>query len=233
MKWQDGFSAGRVCLNWYIYSLVMDAVEKYMEDKSSPEPAALQWVRKQTFLRTNYGRMLSGPVQGRLLSLLVKMLRPARILEIGTFTGYSTICLAEGLEPGGMVDTLEINDELEDLILEGFAMAGVNDRVNLLIGDAKLSLKSLSENRYDLVFMDANKREYSEYFDLFFDMVNPGGFIIADNVLWDGKVCVDPMPQDRQTRGIDDFNRKIKQDPRVESCIIPIRDGLNLIRKIG
>ena len=154
------------------------------------------------------------------------------VLELGTFTGYSAVCLATALEEGGHLDTLEINDELEDLILEAFERAGVRDKVSLHIGDCKRTLESLKDNVYDLVYIDANKREYCEYYRLVFDMVRPGGYILADNVLWDGKVAMQPMPQDRQTLGIDAFNTMVSSDPRVENVILPIRDGLNIIRKL-
>lgn len=164
--------------------------------------------------------------------MLVEMLRPESILEIGTFTGYSAVCLAAGLPQGGHLDTLEVNDELEELILEGFDRAGLADRITLHIGDARQTLAELAGKRlYDMVYIDANKRDYCEYYELVFDMVRPGGFILADNVLWDGKVCQDPLPQDRQTIGIARFNDMIMADPRVESVILPVRDGLNIIRK--
>ena len=212
----------------------MDSQTEYILKHSTVESPALQWIRKQTFLRTNHARMLSGAVQGRLLTLLVKMLKASKVLELGTFTGYSAVCLAYGLEDGGHLDTLEVNDELEDVILEGFSRAGVEDKVTLHIGDAKETLKSLKEKQtepYDLVYIDANKREYCEYYDLVFDMVRSGGFILADNVLWDGKVYEDPMPQDKQTLGIAKFNDMVAADPRVESVILPLRDGLNVIMK--
>ena len=157
------------------------------------------------------------------------------VLALGSFTGYSGICLASGLPEDGHLDTLEINDELEDLILEGFSRAGLRERISLHIGDCLDTLKRFREEGrepYDLVFIDANKRDYPEYYELVFDLVRPGGWILADNVLWDGKVALDPMPQDRQTLGIDNFNRRVASDPRVESVIIPLRDGLNLIRKL-
>lgn len=209
----------------------MDALSKYISEHSSPQTEALAWIQRQTNIRTNHARMLSGAVQGRFLTMLTEMIRPHDILEIGTFTGYSAVCLASGLEAGGHLDTLEINDELEDLILEGFERAGLADRITLHIGDAKKTLESLGDRLYDLVFIDANKREYCEYYRLVFDKVRPGGYILADNVLWDGKVCLDPMPQDRQTLGIAAFNDMVTADPRVESVILPVRDGLNIIRK--
>ena len=213
----------------------MEAIERYMIECSSPQGEALDWLQKQTNIRTNHARMLSGPVQGRLLKMIVEMCGARRVLELGSFTGYSGICLASGLPEDGHLDTLEINDELEDLILEGFSRAGLRERISLHIGDCLETLKRFREEGrepYDLVFIDANKRDYPEYYELVFDLVRPGGWILADNVLWDGKVALDPLPQDRQTLGIDSFNRRVASDPRVESVIIPIRDGLNLIHKL-
>lgn len=206
-----------------------------MIECSSPQGEALDWLQKQTNIRTNHARMLSGPVQGRFLKMIVEMCGARRVLELGSFTGYSGICLASGLPEDGHLDTLEINDELEDLILEGFSRAGLRERISLHIGDCLETLKRFREEGrepYDMVFIDANKRDYPEYYELVFDLVRPGGWILADNVLWDGKVALDPMPQDRQTLGIDSFNRRVASDPRVESVIIPIRDGLNLIHKL-
>ena len=206
-----------------------------MIECSSPQGEALDWLQKQTNIRTNHARMLSGPVQGRFLKMIVEMCGARRVLELGSFTGYSGICLASGLPEDGHLDTLEINDELEDLILEGFSRAGLRERISLHIGDCLETLKRFREKGrepYDLVFIDANKRDYPEYYELVFDLVRPGGWILADNVLWDGKVALDPMPQDRQTLGIDSFNRRVASDPRVESVIIPLRDGLNLIHKL-
>jgi predicted O-methyltransferase YrrM len=166
--------------------------------------------------------------------MFVQMTGARRVLELGTFTGYSAICLASALPSDGHLDTLELNDELEDLILEGFERAGLSDVIELHIGDCKETLRRFREQMgdlYDIVYMDANKREYCEYYDLVFDMVRPGGLILADNVLWDGKVCQDPLPQDKQTQSIVRFNDMVSADPRVESVIIPLRDGLNVIRK--
>ena len=191
--------------------------------------------------------MLSGLIQGQLLRMISQMCGAKRILELGTFTGFAAICLASGMGEGGHLDTLELNDELEDLILEGFERAGLQDVIQLHIGDCKETLKALradmglpetgdngqvdQDNLYDIVYMDANKREYCEYYDLVFDMVRPGGLILADNVIWDGKVCQDPLPQDKQTLSIVKFNDMVSADPRVESVILPLRDGINVIRK--
>lgn len=211
----------------------MESIYKYIEEHASRPSEALDWVVKQTHIRTNHARMLSGAAQGQLMRMIARMADARRILELGTFTGYSAICLGSALPADGHLDTLELNDELEDLILEGFEKSGLADRISLHIGDCKETLKRLAEEGkvYDLVYIDANKREYCEYYELVFDMIRPGGLILADNVLWDGKVCMDPLPQDKQTLGIARFNDMVSADPRVESVILPIRDGLNLIRK--
>lgn len=214
----------------------MEKIYKYIEDHASVPNEALEWVVKQTHIRTNHARMLSGAAQGQLMRMIAQMCGAKRILELGTFTGYSAICLASALPEDGHLDTLELNDELEDLILEGFEKAGLADRISLHIGDCKETLmkmrSEIKENElYDLVYIDANKREYCEYYDLVFDMVRPGGIILADNVIWDGKVCQDPLPQDKQTLSIVRFNDMVSKDHRVESVILPIRDGLNIIRK--
>ena len=211
----------------------MEKIYQYIKDHATTPSEALAWVEKQTHIRTNHARMLSGAVQGQIMRMLVQTSGASSILELGTFTGYSAICLASAMPEGGHLDTLEINDELEDLILEGFDRAGLADVIDLHIGDCKETLRRFNEEgrKYDFVYMDANKREYCEYYELIFDMVRPGGLILADNVLWDGKVCQDPLPQDKQTLGIVAFNDMVSADPRVESVILPLRDGLNLIRK--
>ena len=220
------------CRNYCIFDMNMENIYKYIEGHASVPSEALEWVVKQTHIRTNHARMLSGAAQGQLLRMFVQMTGANSVLELGTFTGYSAICMASGLPEDGHLDTLELNDELEDLILEGFDKAGLSDRIELHIGDCKETLKRFREEqrRYDIVYMDANKREYCEYYDLVFDMVRPGGLILADNVLWDGKVCQNPLPQDKQTLGIAAFNDMVTADPRVESVIMPLRDGLNIIR---
>lgn len=209
-----------------------ETIYKYIEKHINPENEALDWVIRQTHVRTNHARMLSGKVQGQLLRMLVQMSGASRILELGTFTGFSAICLAGALPEGGHLDTLELNDELEDLIREGFERAGVADKITLHIGDCKQTLRQLRNQVYDIVYIDANKREYNEYYELVFDMVRPGGLILADNVLWDGKVCMEPLPQDQQTQAIVRFNDAIASDKRVESVILPLRDGLSIIRKL-
>ena len=206
------------------------ALDKYLREHSSAQDDALLWIQKQTNMYTNYPRMMSGPVQGALLKILTEISGARRVLEIGTYTGYSAVCIASGLPSDGRLDTLELNDEMEDLILEGFRRAGLSDRISLHIGDAKESLACL-QGPYDMVFIDADKREYLKYYEAVFDKVRPGGLIVADDVLWDGKVYEENVPTDSQTAGITAFNDAVAADPRVENVIIPLRDGLNVIRK--
>ena len=205
-------------------------LDKYIREHSSSENESLQWITKQTNIRTNYPRMLSGSVQGSLLKILVELSGASRILEIGSFTGYSATWMALGLPDGGQIDALEINDELESLMREGWERAGVSDKITLHIGDAKETLAGL-EGPYDMAFIDANKREYSEYYELVLPLLRAGGLVIADDVLWDGKVYADPLPHDAQTEGLLRFNDMVASDPRVEVCVLPLRDGISLIRK--
>lgn len=206
-------------------------LEKYLREHSDAQSQALDWIVRQTHIRTNYPQMLSGSVQGALLTMLVKLVKPRRVLEIGCFTGYSTVCMAYGLPEGGHIDSLEINKELEYLILEGFEKAGVKDRITMHFGDAKKTLGTL-QGPYDLVFMDADKRDYCAYYEQMKPLLHSGSLILADDVLWDGKVYADPVPGDAQTRGIVAFNDMIAADPTVEKVLLPLRDGLYLIRKV-
>ncbi len=208
------------------------AQDKYIEEHCSISNEALDWLERQTNIRTNYPRMLTGKVQGEFLYMMTRMISPRNVLEIGTFTGYSAICMALALEGEGHIDTLEINDELEDLILEGFERAGVSGRVSLHIGDAVEFLRGQDGKKlYDLSFIDANKREYPDYYELALTLTRPGGFILADDVLWDGKVYAEQVPTDKQTSGIVRFNDLAASDPRVETVILPVRHGLSIIRK--
>lgn len=215
----------------------MNDLEKYIIAHSSPRGEALEWIERQTHLRTKFAHMLAGFEAGRLLETFSRMLRPYRILELGTFTGYSSVCLAAGLPEGGRLDAVEINDELEDVIREGYRRAGIEDRTRLLIGDCKAVIPTLDEV-YDLVYIDANKREYPEYLALLmgdtpdgtFPKVRQGSWIIADNVLWDGKVYGEHPKGDPQSRGIIAFNEAVAADGRLENFILPLRDGLNIAR---
>lgn len=208
-----------------------EELEDYILNHIDAEPAALRKINRDTHLRLLYSRMCSGHLQGRLLKMLVRMINPHRILELGTYSGYSALCLAEGLlSDDARVDTVEIDDELEDFIRENFDKCAWGNRVTLHIGDACEILPKITD-KFDLVFIDANKRNYDEYYDLVFDLVNYGGFIIADNTLWDGKVAEDGVKLDAQTEGILKFNDKIADDDRVEKVIVPLRDGLTIIYK--
>ena len=245
--------------------------DNYLASHSSVPNEALEWLEKQTNLRTNYPQMLSGSVQGQLLKMLVEISGARRVLEIGSFTGYSAICLASGLPADGHLDALEINDELEDLMREAWSRAGVSGLITLHIGDAIDFLQTSAsrvwgketvaarglvnggtaggagggmkrsgsfstpypagDGPYDLVFIDANKRQYCEYYELVLPLVRPGGLIVADDVLWDGKVYAEPTPHDAQTEALLAFNDKTANDPRVEVVVLPLRDGISLIRK--
>lgn len=208
------------------------SLDKYLREHSSQASEALLWIEKQTNIHTNYPRMLSGSVQGALLKMLVELSGARRIIEIGSFTGYSSTCMALGLPDDGHIDALEINDELEDLMRAGWERAGVSEKISLHIGDAVQTLKSLSGGEsYDLVFIDANKRQYCEYYELVLPLLRQGGLIIADDVLWDGKVYADPLPHDAQTVGLLKFNDMVANDNRVEVVVLPLRDGISLIRK--
>lgn len=211
------------------------SLDKYLREHSTLPSPALEWIQKQTHIRTNFPRMLSGPVQGELLKMLVSLTGAKRILEIGSFTGYSTVCLALGGGEDCIVDALEINDELEELMREGWEKAGVSGRIRLHLGDACETLGRLAGEpgrEYDFVFMDANKREYCKYYELLMPLLRPGGLLVADDVLWDGKVYADSVPSDAQTQGLLEFNRMVAEDPGVETVMLPLRDGLLLIRKL-
>lgn len=206
-------------------------LEDYIEAHISPEPAHLKRLERLTNLRLINGRMCSGHLQGRLLKMLTMMIRPRRVLELGTFSGYSALCMAEGLEEGATLLTLEAFDELEDFIRESLDSAGeIGERVELRIGPALETMKGLPDDMFDLVFMDADKREYPAYYEEAMRLVRPGGFIIADNTLWDGHVAEEGR-HDAQTDAIKLFNERVASDSRAECVILPLRDGLTLIRR--
>ena len=210
------------------------ASEKYIREHSTPQSEALEWIEKQTNIHTNYPRMLSGRVQGRFLTMLTELCGARQVLEIGCFTGYSALCFAYGVGEGGHVDTLEINDELEELTRRGWQRSGMDDRITLHIGDALDTLKTLSvQGRlYDLVYIDANKREYLDYYEAVMPLLRQGGLILADDTMLGGKVCQDIVPTDKQTQGLVRFNEAVASDSRVECVMLPIRDGLTLVRKL-
>ena len=205
-------------------------IDKYILDHIEPEDEILKELDRETHLNVVGARMISGHLQGQVLSMLSKMIRPKTILEIGTFTGYSAICLAKGLQDGGKLITIEIDDELESIANKYFKKAGIQYKIEQRIGAALEIIPTLKES-FDLIFIDAHKPEYPAYYEAVFDKVNSGGIIIADNTLWSGKVLDEPAEDDFQTRGIIQFNDLIKSDNRVEKVILPLRDGMTIIRK--
>ncbi|MCF0181443.1 MAG: O-methyltransferase [Muribaculaceae bacterium] len=208
-----------------------ELLKQYVLAHIDAEPENLRRLDRDTHLRLLYSRMCSGHLQGRLLKMLVRMINPRRVLELGTYSGYSALCMAEGLlRDDACIHTIEIEDELEDFLREHFAQSPVGHRINLHIGDAVKVLGEM-EGDFDLAFIDANKRDYVDYYDLVLPRIAPGGFIIADNTLWDGKVVDWGKHLDAQTAGILAFNDRVAADPRVEVVIVPLRDGLTIIHK--
>lgn len=201
---------------------------KYSEAHTTEESTLLKRINRETHAEVLRPRMLSGHLQGRLLSMISKMIQPKFILEIGTYTGYSAICMAEGLQPQGKLITIDVNEELKNRVQKYFEESGFASQIDFRIGDARKIITTLNFE-FDLVFIDADKENYSNYFDLVIDKVKPGGIILADNVLWSGKV-VQPNP-DKDTKAILDFNDKVHNDSRVESILLPVRDGIMMMRK--
>ena len=218
-------------------------LSEYIEQHSSPESEVLQQITRSTHLEVINPRMLSGHVQGRVLSMLSQMIQPKRILELGTFTGYSALCLAEGLSENGKLITIEHNDEMEDSIRRNLALSPLGEKIELRIGEAKEILKQLGneianqlkedsekQEKFDLVFIDADKKEYCDYLDLVLPLMQEGGWILADNTLWDGHIIDPSYDKDKQTIGLRDFNDKVMADEHLEKVILPLRDGLTIIR---
>ena len=219
-------------------------LSEYIEQHSSAESAVLQKITRSTHLEVINPRMLSGHVQGRVLSMLSQMIQPKRILELGTFTGYSALCLAEGLTEDGKLITIEHNDEMEEAIRRNLALSSLGEKIELVIGDAKEELKRLGNeaegerleakgDRFDLVFIDADKKEYCDYLDLVMPLMRKGGWILADNTLWDGHIIDPAYDKDKQTVALRAFNDKVAQDERLEKVILPLRDGLTIIKVRG
>lgn len=209
---------------------IPDEIIRYCEAHSMTEPQPLKELSRLTYAKVLNPRMLSGHLQGRILAMFSRLIRPKNILEIGTYTGYSTLCLCEGLGPEGRITTIEINDELEPYFKPAFDSSPWNDRITSLIGDAKSLIPDL-DGPFDLVFMDADKSEYPAYYSAVIDKVRPGGLLIVDNVLWSGHVLKKEEEQDEETRIIDRFNRDLAGDARVELVMLPVRDGLSIARK--
>ena len=212
----------------------MEFIDQKLDDyvcaHTENETEVLNELNRKTHLTVLRSRMLSGHFQGRLLSMISHMIQPERILEIGTYTGYSAICLAEGLTENGKLTTIDINEELEDITREFIQKANLDNKIEYIIGDAMQIVPQLDE-QFDLVFIDADKKNYCNYYHLVFDKVKPGGYILADNVLWSGKVVEDYEALDSETKIIMDYNKMVHEDPRVQEILLPIRDGLMLARK--
>lgn len=206
-----------------------EELENYASQHTEDEPLLLQELNKRTHLNVLQPRMISGHFQGRFLSLLSKMVQPRTILEIGTYTGYATLCLAEGLHPEGVLHTIDIKEELTDLQREFFDRSGYGSQIEQHLGKATDIIPAL-DTTFDLVFIDADKQNYAHYFDLVIEKMNRGGIILSDNVLWSGKVVEEVKHNDKHTQALMAYNQKIKDDPRVETVLLPIRDGITLSR---
>lgn len=204
-------------------------LELYVEKHSEDEPALLASLHRETFQKIMQPRMLSGHFQGRVLSMLSKLIRPINILEIGTYTGYATLCLAEGMQENGSIDTIDINEELEDIQKKYFDLSDWKGQIKQHLGDALEIIPNLNK-KYDLVFIDADKDNYLNYWEMILPVMNKGGIILSDNVLWSGKVLEEPNPKDLSTNVLLEYNKKLKEDSRVETVLLPIRDGLTVSR---
>tara|TARA_B100001250_G_scaffold254805_1_gene219230 strand:+ start:501 stop:1145 length:645 start_codon:yes stop_codon:yes gene_type:complete len=210
--------------------IVNNKIEDYIRKNSSKEPEILKDLNKETYLKVLNPRMLSGHLQGRFLSIITKLIKPKKILEIGTYTGYSAICMAEGLVENGIIHTIDINEELVSIQNKYFKKSKCNNSITQHVGDARNIIKNINEE-FDVVFLDADKENYIEYYELVIEKVKKGGLIIADNVLWTGKVVEPDKDDDELTQYLIDFNKMINEDDRVENIILPLRDGLNIILK--
>lgn len=203
--------------------------EEYLKNHTTAVIEVLEELTRHTYLTTYNPRMISGPIQGKFIEMICHMLRPNRVLEIGTFTGYSTICIARALPDGKYIDTIEVNDELQETTEYFMAKAEVSNRVNLIIGNALEIIPTLAY-QYDLIYLDGEKKEYPQYLNLCLDKLNKGGFLIADNVLWNGKV-IDPTCNDEQTNAIRLFNKMVQENGNLENVLLPVRDGMMIVRK--
>ncbi len=208
---------------------ISEELERYIEQHSQKEPELLVALNRETHQKVLQPRMLSGHFQGRVLSMLSKLIRPEHILEIGTYTGYATLCLCEGLQKKGSVDTIDINEELAFIQKKYFDLSPWKEQITQHIGDAMEIIPSL-DKKYDLVFIDADKENYLNYYDMIVPKMKVGGIILSDNVLWSGKVLEEPNPKDLSTNILLEYNKKINEDPRVETVLLPIRDGLTVTR---
>jgi len=208
---------------------ISEELENYIEKHSAPEPELLQQLNKETYQKILQPRMLSGHFQGRVLSMLSKIINPKHILELGTYTGYATLCLAEGLKSDGTIDTIDINEELEDIQQKYFGSSAFKDQIIQHVGNA-LDIVPTLNKKFDLVFIDADKENYINYWNLIVSMMNKGGIILSDNVLWSGKILEEVQKNDKSTPILLEYNKIVNEDPRVETVLLPIRDGLTISR---
>lgn len=208
---------------------IPEPLDEYSVNHTQAEPPLLAKLTRETYQKVLQPRMLSGHYQGRLLSILSKIIKPEKILELGTYTGYSALCLAEGLKPGGELHTIDINEELTDIQKKYFDLSEYKDCIHQHLGPALEIIPSL-DMKFDLVFMDADKPNYPAYLDLIIDKINPGGVLLTDNVLWSGKVVEEIKPDDISTLALVEYNKRVAEDPRVETIMLPIRDGLSITR---
>jgi len=209
----------------------MITIDEYIENHTTKEDDVLVWLRRKTNLTTTMPRQLSGPIQGKLLEFFSRMINPEKILEIGTFTGYSAYCLSKGLKNNGELHTIEIKDEMKEPIEVFFQRAGIQDKVKLHIGDAVEIVKTFAF-QFDMAFIDGDKRQYPTYYEEVFDKIKSGGYILIDNVLWYDKVITEPKDNDTYTKGIQELNNIVQNDTRVENVLLPLRDGLMVVRKL-
>ncbi len=206
-------------------------IEKYVDAHTRQEPEILKKLDRETYAKVMMPRMLSGHLQGRFLKMICSMVNPTQVLEVGTFTGYSALCLAEAVKEGGMVHTIDINEELHPMVMRYIKEAGMENKIKTYVGNA-LDIIPAINHTFDLVFLDADKENYSKYYELAIHKVRPGGFIVADNVLWSGKVTEPKVKADEETRSLMEYNKMVMKDPRVENVLVPIRDGLMIARKL-
>lgn len=211
--------------------MLSNDLNQYIQEFTSLEDKVLSELQRETHLKVLYPRMISGPVQGKFIEMVSHMIKPESMLEVGTYTGYSAICFAKGLAEAGQLHTIELNPELCDFAAKYFKKAGLSDKIVQHIGNA-LDIIPTIDKKWDLVFLDADKENYLNYYNLVFDNVKKGGFILADNVLWDGKVLNPEDNKDKETKGIVEFNNFIKNDDRVENLLLPLRDGIMILRKL-
>jgi caffeoyl-CoA O-methyltransferase len=217
-------------MNEFDEGILIPGIEKYAHDHTSIELPVLARLSRATHVRTHQPQMLSGHLQGAFLQMISHMIKPSTILEIGTFTGYSAICMAQGLQTGGKLVTIDCNPEMEDFAMPYFEEAGLQDKISMLIGDATKIIKKL-QGPFDMVFIDADKENYVNYFEMVFPKVSPGGYILADNTLWYGRVIQPGAESDRETAGIVRFNKFVQQHNGIEHVLLPIRDGIMIVRK--